>query len=79
MNKLLSLLFAGLVSAVSVLAPSGVLAADLQPGRDYTVINPPLPAVKDKIEVVEFFSYACPHCSEFNPFLKRYTLHREKK
>jgi len=38
-------------------------------GRDYTRIEPPqspnVPA--GKVEVLEFFSYACPHCSSFEP------------
>ena len=39
-------------------------------GRDYTVINPPMATDNPaKIEVVEFFSYACPHCKELNPFI----------
>jgi protein dithiol oxidoreductase (disulfide-forming) len=32
-------------------------------GRDYQLINPPQPpASGDKIEVIEFFWYGCPHC-----------------
>jgi len=33
-------------------------------GRDYIELNPPLPvrAPKDKIEVLEFFNFSCPHC-----------------
>ncbi|MBH1962450.1 MAG: thiol:disulfide interchange protein DsbA/DsbL [Rhodocyclales bacterium] len=44
-------------------------AGDVQSGRDFTVIDQPLTVPKDKIEVVEFFSYACPHCKEFHPAL----------
>ena len=34
----------------------------------YTVITPAQPTEDPaKIEVVEFFSYGCPHCSDFNP------------
>jgi protein dithiol oxidoreductase (disulfide-forming) len=36
--------------------------------RDYAVLEPPVAGdSKDKIEVVEVFSYACPHCYEFEP------------
>lgn len=33
-------------------------------GRDYIVLNPPLPtrAPKEKIEVLEFFNFSCPYC-----------------
>lgn len=42
--------------------------AQLVLGRDYEAIEPSLPTDHpDKIEVVEFFSYACPHCGELNP------------
>lgn len=37
-------------------------------GKDYTPIDPPQPTDNPaKIEVIEFFSYGCPHCSDFNP------------
>lgn len=33
-------------------------------GRDYTPLNPPQPSeTPGKVEVIEFFSYACPHCA----------------
>lgn len=40
-------------------------------GRDYTVIEPPQPVANpDKIEVIEFFWYGCPHCYSFEPYIK---------
>src|SRR5450755_1407801 len=40
-------------------------------GRDYTLVTPPQPvATPGKFEVIEFFSYACPHCSAFEPTLQ---------
>ena len=37
-------------------------------GTDYVEINPAQPTDNPaKIEVIEFFSYACPHCSDLNP------------
>jgi thiol:disulfide interchange protein DsbA len=44
-------------------------AAELKEGLDFRVINPPLAAPKDKIEVTEFFWYGCPHCFDFEPVL----------
>ena len=40
-------------------------------GRDYVRLNPPaaVPA-GGKIDVVEFFSYGCPHCYTFEPMLE---------
>lgn len=40
-------------------------------GSEFTRLNPPVvPAAGQKIEVLEFFSYACPHCSAFEPALE---------
>ncbi|MDP2826213.1 MAG: thiol:disulfide interchange protein DsbA/DsbL [Sulfuritalea sp.] len=50
------------------LAP-GAGAAELKVGRDFRVINPPLAADRNKIEVTEFFWYGCPHCFDFEPVL----------
>jgi thiol:disulfide interchange protein DsbA len=44
-------------------------AAELKAGEDFRVINPPLAAPKDRIEVTEFFWYGCPHCFDFEPTL----------
>lgn len=45
----------------------------LAAGRDYVVIEPALltdnPA---KIEVIEFFSYACPHCNDLSPHIAQW-------
>lgn len=67
MKKLVALLFAGLISFL--VAPGIGLAADPQAGRDFKSIDPPLPSAKGKIEVIEFFSYGCPHCSDFHPLI----------
>ncbi len=41
-------------------------------GAQYTRVNPAVTpqAPAGKIEVIEFFSYACPHCSAFEPTLE---------
>jgi thiol:disulfide interchange protein DsbA len=45
--------------------------AEPREGTDFTRVNPPVaPAAGTKIEVLEFFSYACPHCSVFEPTLE---------
>jgi thiol:disulfide interchange protein DsbA len=41
-----------------------------QEGRDYTVLNPPQPTSSgNKIEVLEFFFYGCPHCYKLHPLM----------
>ena len=42
-----------------------------QEGRDYVRLKNPVPVESgNKIEVIEFFSYGCPHCGEFEPLLQ---------
>lgn len=47
--------------------------AQLAVGQDYTVIEPAQRTDDpSRIEVVEFFSYGCPHCSEFHPHVSKW-------
>ncbi len=43
-------------------------------GSQYQRIDPPMPLTdhKDKVEVVEMFFYACPHCYELEPKIQRW-------
>jgi thiol:disulfide interchange protein DsbA len=44
--------------------------ADVTAGTEYRAIDPPQhPESAGKIEVLEFFSYGCPHCNEFYPMI----------
>jgi len=67
---------ASLVSAAaaSALAASGRAFAQAAPveGKDFTRVETPQPpsVPAGKVEVLEFFSYACPHCSAFEPALE---------
>ena len=55
---------------LAVLSLASPAQAELVAGRDYTVIDPALPSDDPaKIEVVEFFSYGCPHCSDLSPLI----------
>jgi thiol:disulfide interchange protein DsbA len=43
-------------------------------GRDFTKLAPPQPqTAPGKIEVLEFFSYACPHCNAFEPVIEAWS------
>lgn len=62
-----------LLIALTLLLTPFSHAADLQLGRDYTLIEPVLQQSNPgKIEVVEFFSYGCPHCKDFDPLIKEW-------
>lgn len=61
-----SFLGAAMGGALTVALPSFAQSA----GKDYTPISPAQPTEDaGKIEVLEFFSYGCPHCAEFNPLV----------
>ena len=48
--------------------------AELAAGRDYVPIVPAqLTDNPAKVEVLEFFSYGCPHCSDFHPTVSRWS------
>ncbi len=52
-------------------AISAAASAQLTPGKDYRVINPPQPTDSGKrIELLEFFWYGCPHCNALQPSLR---------
>lgn len=70
MKRLIVLLFATLIATFAVSGLS--FAAEPQAGRDFKPITPPLPNTKGKIEVIEFFSYGCPHCSDFHPLINQW-------
>lgn len=64
MKILHRLLFAGMLAGSAI-------AAHAQTG--YEVLeSPQLTENADKVEVVEFFWYGCPHCFRFEPFVKEW-------
>lgn len=53
-----------------VVAAPALADAQLVEGRDYRVLNPAQPTGSPgRIQVVEFFSYGCPHCNDFYPLV----------
>jgi thiol:disulfide interchange protein DsbA len=59
------------VGALALLAVSGAGAIDMVEGKQYTRVKNVQPSDKGKkIEVIEFFSYGCPHCNDLEPFLQ---------
>ncbi len=61
-----------LAAALATAAPGtgAPASAPLAEGRDYRLLTPPRPTSSPgKIEVIEFFSYGCPHCARFSPLV----------
>ena len=64
--------FVGLFAFAATLTAALPVAAQTA-GKDYTPIVPAQPTEEAaKIEVLEFFSYGCPHCSDFHPLLAQW-------
>ncbi len=61
-----------LLGALGVaMIPLRPAAANLVEGRDWRAISPPQPGGDpNTVEVLEFFSYGCPHCMTLNPVIK---------
>lgn len=57
------------IMATSLVFASGLVHASLV-NVDYVVLDKPIPQLhKDKVEVLEFFSYSCIHCSHLEPYM----------
>ncbi|MDP1559271.1 MAG: thiol:disulfide interchange protein DsbA/DsbL [Nitrosomonas sp.] len=70
LNRLLTFLF-----LLASLAFSGFSSADTEiiEGKDYALLTNPQPTRNsEKIEVLEFFWYGCPHCNNLHPYIKKW-------
>ena len=60
-----------LLGTLGVALGPAAAGADLVEGRDWRpLVRPQPPSEPGKIEVLEFFSYGCPHCAHLNPLIK---------
>jgi thiol:disulfide interchange protein DsbA len=73
MLQRLGILLAGLIATSAAFAADAPAApATWEAGKNYFPVDPPQPtATGDKIEVLEVFSYACPHCAHFQPYAEQ--------
>jgi thiol:disulfide interchange protein DsbA len=52
---------------------------NLVAGRDFKLLATPQPTEqKGKIEVIEFFSFGCPHCAHYEPFVDEWQARQPK-
>jgi len=71
-----SLAVTGFGAVATTLLAGPALAQSGAPveGKQFTKVEPPVPPiVPGKIEVIEFFSYACPHCNAFEPTISAWS------
>ena len=77
--RIRSLTLAVLSLAAAALCAGTPAWAQLVEGQDYRLLTPPRPTSSPgKIEVVEFFSYGCPHCAKFNPLVSAWVAKQPK-
>ena len=61
------------IPALVLLSLASLGQASVIAGHDYVVLDvPQRQEAKGKIEVIEFFSWGCPHCYEFSSLLNRW-------
>jgi protein dithiol oxidoreductase (disulfide-forming) len=69
-----------LLASVTLMACSaGVFAAEPKNGIDYITLDTPRVDAGKKIEVVEFFSYSCPHCNALEPLMAQWVKQQGDK
>ena len=69
----LAALTAGALPGLLAAGSASAQAIELVEGRDWAAIVPPQKGSSPgKIEVLEFFSYGCSHCSDLNPLIHRW-------
>lgn len=63
---------------VAMLFINGTVFAAAELGRDYFLLSPAQSTPENKIEVIEFFSYQCPHCYHLHPLLSSWEKTKPK-
>ena len=64
------------VALMLALLSTTIVAEEFVEGTDYTTISPRIETnvAEDKIEVIEFFWYGCPHCYTVEPYIKGWKM-----
>lgn len=69
-----SVAFRAAITAAWLFTFSSAALADAVEGREYASLSTPQPPqAAGKIEVIEFFSYGCPHCSDLHPLISKWS------
>ena len=73
----LAVVVLAIVAYLSWLTASDANLDEIVEGEHYQLIENPRRIRGDKIEVMEFFSYACVHCYNFDPLIKDWAAERD--
>lgn len=61
------------IAAATSLSFSGISAVQAQAQQGYQLLNPPVNTrSSDKVEVLEYFWFGCPHCFAFEPSINKW-------
>lgn len=61
------------VSAALLMGATALVPAMAQSGPAFKTLNTAQPSGSgDKVEVMEFFAYSCPHCAEMEPMIEKW-------
>ncbi len=76
MTYIYRILYASGIALIFALLSHATLAEEFAEGSNYTVISPRMETAvgEDKIEVIEFFWYGCPHCYTVEPYIKNWKI-----
>ena len=76
MTRTMRTLYASGIALIFVLLSQAAFAEEFVEGSDYDVISPRMETTvgEDKIEVIEFFWYGCPHCYTIEPYIKSWEM-----
>jgi thiol:disulfide interchange protein DsbA len=74
MKRALGTLLALIAVAVAPLSATGAQFAE--PNHYQTMPSAKAPAPDGRIEVIEFFSWTCPHCMRFEPYLHKWVQNK---
>lgn len=55
-----------------LLGCSSAALAEFEEGKHYFKVEAPTPGKGEKVEVIEFFNYACPHCFNMEPYVQEW-------
>lgn len=76
-RRLMLVLLACALPLTVIHAADPPASPSFQEGKDYLRLPTPVPpAASDKAEVIEFFSYTCPHCSHLEPAVREWLKHK---
>lgn len=65
-----------LVFSILFIFNSMACAETYEEGKDYMRVDVPRTIDSDKIEVIEFFWYGCPHCYKFEPYISKWNQNK---